>query len=137
MEQNFFNRILHLVNERPKQGKRMIGLGGQALWELWQRISAEEEKGKKQRNNHPERKRQAGGGRKKQAEVLCRILVTLLYLRQHWTMQALAEGIGCAESTVWNYIHEILPYLRRELPASLLEQWQEECDSVERAELEE
>jgi hypothetical protein len=137
MEQNFFNRILHLVNERPKQGKRMIGLGAEALWELWQRISEEEEKEKKHRKNHPDRKRQAGGGRKKQAEVLCRILVTLLYLRQHWTMQALAEGIGCAESTVWNYIHEILPYLRRELPASLLEQWQEECDSVERAELEE
>jgi len=62
--------------------------------------------------------------------------VTLLYLRQHWTMQALAEAIGCAESTVWNYIHEMLPYLRVELPASLLEQWQQECDSVERAELE-
>jgi len=25
-------------------------------------------------------------------------------------MQALAEAIGCAESTVWNYIHEMLPY---------------------------
>jgi hypothetical protein len=37
---------------------------------------------------------------------------------------------------VWNYIHEMLPYLRTELPASLLEQWQQECDSVERAELE-
>lgn len=45
--------------------------------------------------NDPERKRQAGGGRKKEAEVLCRLLVTLLYLRQHWTMQALAEAIAC------------------------------------------
>jgi hypothetical protein len=64
------------------------------------------------------------------------LLVTLLYLRQHWTMQAIAETIECAESTVWNYIHEMLPDLRTELPASLLEQWQQECDSVERAELE-
>jgi hypothetical protein len=41
-----------------------------------------------------------------------------------------------AVTTVWNYIHEMLPYLRTELLASLLEQWQQECDSVERAELE-
>jgi len=51
-------------------------------------------------------------------------------------MQALAETIGCAESTVWKYIHEMLPYIRKELPASLLEQWQQECNSLERAELE-
>jgi hypothetical protein len=51
-------------------------------------------------------------------------------------MQAIAETIECAESTVCNYIHEMLPYIRTELPASLLEQWQQECSSVERSELE-
>ena len=51
-------------------------------------------------------------------------------------MQAIAESIGSCEATVFNYIHEMLPYIRDELPASLLEQWQKECDSVERAELE-
>lgn len=61
----------------------------------------------------------------------------LLYLRQHWTMQALAETLGCSEATVWNYIHEMLPYVRQALPASLLQQWQQECSSLERAELEE
>jgi hypothetical protein len=136
MDQSLFNRILHLLEARPRQGKRMIGLGTSALWDLWQRISELEREAQQTRINHPERKRQAGGGRKKEAEVLCRLLVTLLYLRQHWTMQGLAETIGCAESTVWNYIHEMLPYIREELPASLLEQWQQECDSVERAELE-
>ena len=114
----------------------MVGIGATALWELWQRISELEQAGQQQRIHDPERKRQVGGGRKKKAEVLCRLLVTLLYLRQHWTMQALAETIGCAESTVWNYIHEMLPYIRKELPASLLEQWQQECNSLERAELE-
>lgn len=137
MDQSFFNRILHLLEARPLQGKRMIGLGTTALWELWQRISELEREAQQTRINHPERKRQAGGGRKKDAKVLCRLLVTLLYLRQHWTMQALAESIGCAESTVWNYIHEMLPYIRTELPSSLLEQWKQECDSLERAELEE
>lgn len=51
-------------------------------------------------------------------------------------MQAIAEMSDCAESTVWNYIHEMLPPIRTQLPASLLEQWQQECPSVERAELE-
>ena len=136
MDQSFFNRILHLVNARPQEGKRMIGLGAAALWELWQLLSELERAAQQQRDTAPGRKRQSGGGRKKEAQVLCRLLVALLYLRQYWTMQALAEAIGCAESTVWNYIHEMLPYIRRELPASLLEQWQQECDSVERAELE-
>ncbi len=115
----------------------MIGLGATALRELWQLLSELERAAQQQRVNAPDRKRQVGGGRKKDAEVLCRLLVTLLYLRQHWTMQALAQTIGCAESTVWNYIHEMLPHIRTELPASLFEQWQQECDSVERAELEE
>ena len=114
----------------------MIGLGPTALWELWQRVGEQERETEKRRMNASERQRQAGGGRKKEAEVLCRLLVVLIYLRQHWTMQSLANAMGCAESTVWNYIHEMLPYLRRELPASLLEQWQQECSSVERAELE-
>lgn len=136
MDQSFFNRILHLVNARPQKGRRMIGLGAVALWELWQRISELERAAQQQRDIAPGRQRQSGGGRKKEAQVLCRLLVALLYLRQHWTMQALGETIGCAESTVWNYIHEMLPYIRSQLPASLLEQWQQECDSVERAELE-
>jgi hypothetical protein len=136
MDQNFFNQILHLVEAHPQQGRRMIGLGSTALWELWQRVSEMVREEGQHRVKDSVRKRQKGGGRKKEAEVLCRLLVTLLYLRQHWTMQALAETIGCAESTVWNYIHEMLPYLRKGLPASLLEQWQQECDSVERAELE-
>lgn len=136
MKQSFFNHLLHLLNDRPQQGKRMVGLGVDALWELWQRVAEGKREAQRQQAQRPGRKRQAGGGRKKDAEVLCRLLVTLLYLRQHWTMQAIAETIECAESTVWNYIHEMLPHLRTQLPASLLEQWQQECDSVERAALE-
>jgi hypothetical protein len=136
MQQAFFNRLLHLVEQRPQQGKRMLGLGAEALWELWQRIAEVERQERLQQAQRPGRKRQIGGGRKKDAQVLCRLLVTLLYLRQHWTMQAIAETIECAESTIWNYIHEMLPHIRAQLPASLLEQWQQECPSLERAELE-
>ncbi|HEY9818428.1 MAG TPA: transposase family protein, partial [Candidatus Obscuribacterales bacterium] len=136
MNQRFFNRLLHLVNKRPQHGKRMVGMGADALWELWQRIAEAEHTERQQQAQRPDRKRQAGGGRKKETHLLCRLLVTLMYLRHHWTMQAIAETIECSESTVWNYIHEMLPYLRSQLPASLLEQWQQECSSIERAELE-
>ena len=114
----------------------MIGLSANALWELWQRVTEQEKIKKKKQSQKLERKRQVGGGRKKDAQVLCRLLVALLYMRQHWTMQGLAESVGCAESTIWNYIHEMLPYIRAELPASLLEQWREECPGIEQALLE-
>ena len=137
MNKKFFNGILHLLDKRPQQGKRMIGIGSTALWELWQRIAELDQVAQQKRAHRAGRKRQAGGGRKKNAIVLCRLLVVLLYLRQHWTMQSIAECISCAESTVCNYIHEMLPYIREELPASLLEQWKQECnDSVKRGELE-
>lgn len=136
MDQRFFNRLLHLLESRPQQGRRMLGLGAPALWELWQRIQILVDEAEEARRQRPGRKRQAGGGQTKATPPLCRLLVTLLYLRQHWTMQSIGEAIDCSEATVWNYIHEMLPYLRQELPASLLEQWQAECSSVERAELE-
>lgn len=114
----------------------MLGIGADALWELWQRVEPQVDGASASRRDRLDRKRQAGGGRDKATPALCRLLVTLLYLRQHWTMQSIAEVIDCSEATVWNYIHEMLPYIREALPASLLEQWQAECSSVERAELE-
>jgi hypothetical protein len=107
-----------------------------AFWELWQRVEELDKVARVASAQHPERQRQAGGGAKKSANLVSRLLVCLLYLRQHWTMQALAETIGASEATVWNYIHEMLPYVRQALPASLLEQWQQECSSIERVELE-
>lgn len=136
MNEHLLNGILHLLESHPKQGKRMIGLSAAALWELWQRIQVPVDAAVQARNARPDRQRAAGGGRAKDTVALGRLLVTLLYLRQHWTMQAIAVALECREATVFNYIHEMVPYIRQELPASLLEQWQTECPSVERAELE-
>ena len=101
MREDFFKRILHLIDNRPKEGKRLIGIGPVALWELQQRIGLIVETEEKKQANAPERKRQAGGGRKKGAEVLCRILVVLLYLRQHWTMQGLGEAVKSTQVLVF------------------------------------
>lgn len=51
-------------------------------------------------------------------------------------MQAIAECVEVAESTVFNYVHEMLSYIEATLPASLLEQWRQECSQLERLELE-
>ncbi|HEY9847175.1 MAG TPA: hypothetical protein V6D03_13385 [Candidatus Caenarcaniphilales bacterium] len=72
MQQAFFNRLLQLVEQRPQQGKRLLGLGAEALWELWQRIAEVERQERLQQAQRPGRKRQIGGGRKKDAQVLCR-----------------------------------------------------------------
>ena len=114
----------------------MIGLSANALWELWQRVAKHQKIKHEEQANRTERKRRAGAGRKKEAQLLCRLLVALLYIRHYWTIQALAESVGCAESTIWNYIHQMLPDLRAELPACLLEQWRKECSGVEQALLE-
>jgi hypothetical protein len=62
MHQPFFNRILHLINARPKQGRRMIGLGAAALWELWQRMNELDQAAQQQRAHHPERQDKPGVG---------------------------------------------------------------------------
>jgi hypothetical protein len=43
MNQSFFNRLIHLMQERPLEGKRILGLPPAALWELWQRIAEQDE----------------------------------------------------------------------------------------------
>ncbi len=112
MNEHLLNGILHLLESRPQQGKRMIGLSASALWELWQRIQVAVDAAVAARNARPERQRAAAGGRGKDTVALGRLLVTLLYLRQHWTMQAIAVALECREATVWNYIHEMLPDIR-------------------------
>ena len=58
MKQSFFNHLLHLLNERPQQGKRMVGLGVDALWELWQRVAEVKRAEQRQQAQRPGRKRQ-------------------------------------------------------------------------------
>lgn len=136
MNHAYFNRILHLLYRYPQRGKRLIGLGAEAFWELWQQVRELDKQAQQKQALCPDRQRNIGGGKKKAADLVGRLLIALLYLRQNWTMQSLAECVGCSEATVWNYIHEMLPYIKSSLPVSLLEQWKFECPELERVELE-
>ena len=62
MNQRFFNRLLHLVHERPQQSKRMVGMGADALWELWQRIAEAERTERTQQAQRPDRHQLAVDG---------------------------------------------------------------------------
>lgn len=73
MKSSYFNRVLLLLNKRPRQGKRLIGLSATARWERWQRVLELEEAAQQERANKPGRKRLVGGGRKKATDVLCRL----------------------------------------------------------------
>jgi hypothetical protein len=61
----------------------MVGLSPEALWEMWQRIADLKKEEHLKRAHRPGRHWQVGGGRKQDANMLCRLLVTLIYLRQH------------------------------------------------------
>jgi hypothetical protein len=81
MDALFFNRLIHLINTNPQRSKRMFGLRANALWEIWQRICHEAKAEELRQAQRPERKRQEEGGCKKSADVLCGLLVSLIYLR--------------------------------------------------------
>ncbi|NJO50958.1 MAG: hypothetical protein HC840_17630, partial [Leptolyngbyaceae cyanobacterium RM2_2_4] len=57
MNHAYFNRILHLLQQRPKQGKRLIGLAAAAFWELWQRVEELDKVARANRVQQPERQR--------------------------------------------------------------------------------
>lgn len=135
MEYRYFHRVIRLLEEHPKRGKRLLGVGKEVVMRLWIAAEGQEKKKRKQRADKLDRKRAAGAGNKP-LPALFQLLAALLYLRQHPTMQALGEWIGCAESSVWNHIHAMLPVIQAELPASLLEGWKRENPVMDKAELE-
>ena len=69
MNHAYFNRILHLLQQRPQQGKRLIGLGATAFGELWHRVEEQDKMTRQRRADRPGRQRQAGGGMDKSANV--------------------------------------------------------------------
>jgi hypothetical protein len=72
MNHAYFNQILHLLQQHPKQGKRLTGLGVDAFWQLWQQVEEFDKVTRQQRAQQPERQRQAGGGAKRSANVVSR-----------------------------------------------------------------
>lgn len=135
MQYRYFHRVIRLLEDRPKEGKRLVGVSKDAVKRLWNAAEKVVKKEREERANRPDRKRAAGGG-SKPLPVIFQLLTALLYLRQHPTMQALGEWIGCSESTVFNYIHAMFPIIRAELPASLLEGWERENQNMSQDELE-
>ncbi len=135
MEFRYFHRIIHLLEDHPKRGKRLVGVKKHVVMRLWDAAEKQEKTKREERANKPDRKRAPGGGHKP-TPVLFQLLTALLYIRQHPTMQMLSEWTGCAESTVWNFIHAMIPVIRAELPASLLEGWKRENSDMEQADFE-
>jgi hypothetical protein len=135
MEYRYFHRIIRLLENRPRAGKRLLGIGEKVVMRLLDAAEKQDKTRRKVQANRPDRKRAPGAGTKP-APLLFQLLTTLLYMRQHPTMQMLSEWMGCSESTVWNYIHAMLPVIRADLPASLLEGWKRENPNMDQADLE-
>jgi hypothetical protein len=64
-----------------------------------------------QRLNRPDRQRSVGGGRDFELAVRDQILLTIVWLRQYPTLEALGALFGVSDTTAGRYIRRILPLL--------------------------
>ncbi|MCB8983443.1 MAG: transposase family protein [Ardenticatenaceae bacterium] len=64
-----------------------------------------------QRLNRPDRQRAVGGGPDFELAVRDQILLTIVWLRQYPTLEALGDLFGVSDTTAGRYIRRILPLL--------------------------
>jgi hypothetical protein len=64
-----------------------------------------------QRLNRPDRQRAVGGGADFELEARDQILLTIVWLRQYPTLEALGDLFGVSDTTAGRYIRRILPLL--------------------------
>jgi hypothetical protein len=115
------------IDQYPHETKRLLGLDYESL----NHLIAEAEILHRQRqieiNKDKVRIIAEGGGRTVKLSNRDAILLTLTYLRQHLTFQWLGLAFNVSESTAHSLFHDWLEILASLLPASLLEQVQDEA----------
>jgi hypothetical protein len=67
----------------------------------------------KKRLNRPDRQRAVGGGAEFELDARDQILLTIVWLRQYPTFEALGSLFGVSDTTTGRYIRRILPLLER------------------------
>ena len=89
----------------------MTGLGLTEFDELVKIILPQYTAAEKKRLNRPERQRAVGGGADFELEARDQILLTIVWLRQYPTLEALGALFGVSDTTAGRYIRRILPLL--------------------------
>ncbi|GIK38369.1 MAG: hypothetical protein BroJett011_22020 [Chloroflexota bacterium] len=89
----------------------MTGLGLTEFDELVKTILPGYTAAEKKRLNRPDRQRAVGGGPDFELEARDQILLTIVWLRQYPTLEALGDLFGVSDTTAGRYIRRIVPLL--------------------------
>ncbi len=104
---------------RPKAFERLVGLSPDAFEQLLLNLEPNWQRAHRRSLLRVNRLRAIGGGRAFKLDMRERLLVTLLYLRQYFTMHVLGLFFDLDDSNVCRGIHALLPVLEATLPAPL------------------
>ena len=91
----------------------MTGLGLTEFDALVKTILPRYTAAEQKRLNRPDRQRAVGGGPDFELEARDQILLTIVWLRQYPTLEALGTLFGVSDTTSGRYIRRILPLLER------------------------
>jgi hypothetical protein len=103
-------RYHDLIQNQPLF-QAMTGLGLTEFDELVKTILPGYTAAEKKRLNRPDRQRAVGGGADFELEARDQILLTIVWLRQYPTFEALGSLFGVSDTTAGRYICRILPLL--------------------------
>ena len=105
------------LKRRSRAFERLIGLTPEQFDALLADLEPEWERARRRSLLRADRVRAIGGGRTHKLELPERLLVTLLYLRQYFTVHVLGMFFDLDDSNVCRNIHALLPVLEQVLPA--------------------
>ena len=123
--------LLNYIQTHPKETKRLIGITFKQFNHLVHVAKIAEEKLNLENEKQKIRVNLKGAGSYQKLSVSDQILLTLDYLRQFETFQSLGVKFEVSESTAHKIFHKWLPILVSFLPASLLEQVNDQPGDIE------
>ena len=119
------------IDQKPDEAKRLLGVSHQLLENLINLAETIHHQQQERIEKEKVRLIARGGGRKTTLSNRDGILLTLTYLRQHHTFQWLGLQFGVSESTAHELFHYWIAILEDLLPASILEQIQDQESDYE------
>lgn len=119
------------IDQNPDEAKRLLGVDYELLQNLISQAETIHYQQKESIEKNKVRLIARGGGRRNTLSNRDGILLALTYLRQHHTFQWLALQFGVSESTAHYLFHYWMVILKDLLPASILEQVQDQESDYE------
>ena len=101
----------HDLSQNQRLFQALTGLGLTELDELVKTILLCYTAAEKKRLDRPDRQRAVGGGPDFELEARDQILLTIIWLRQCPTLEALGRLFGVSDTTAGRYIRRIVPLL--------------------------